>query len=308
MRRSQLIPKICAAVVLLIAAVIISAPVLTVELNRAFGGGVVKFGEAKAAEFLDNRPVDGALCFIIGCQSDESSDDFKNGTYYYLVPLDGKYFDKEDEADVILVKTPSGSKTYDKLNALLRDKKVENMFSISGVIKKTNSDEMEIAQQIAKAKKYKSANCIEYCIDCSKPVSSYTTRFLFSLVLYAGVVASVVLALQTVKRNRDIDDMELRRDMLRASNQRKENEAKENGADGLFGDADRSYVTENTQYQGSGQSPTEVAQSLQHQAAMQNNNYQNNSFQNNNHSFSDDDGFFGERKSSDDKYDGFFGS
>jgi len=303
MRKSQLIPKICAAVLLLIAAIIVSVPVASVALNKTFGGGVVEFGSAKSAEYLENRPVEGALCFVIGCKSDESSDDFKNGTYYYLVSLSGKNVQKDNKGDVILIKTPSGSKSYEKLNTLFRDSRTENTFSMSGVIRKASSGEMDIAEQIAAEKKYNDVTFVEYCIDCSKPVSNFTARFMLSVILFIGAIVSVVLVVKTIKRNNDVDDMELRRALMRNSNQRKENEAKENGADGMFGDANRSYASENTQYQGAGQSPTEVARNLEQQAAMQNNGYQNNQPA----SFSDD-GFFGERKSSEDKYDGFFGS
>ena len=75
MRRSQVIPKVCAAAVFLIIAIIISAPVTSVFLNKIFGGGTVEFGSAGAAEYLENRLVEGGLEYIIGCASDNSDDD-----------------------------------------------------------------------------------------------------------------------------------------------------------------------------------------------------------------------------------------
>lgn len=307
MRKSNLIPKICAAVVFLIVAIIISAPVTSVTMNRIFGGGIVEFSKAGSAEYLENRPVEGVLEYIIGCSSGESSDDFtlKNGSYYYLVSLRGRTLEKGKEEDVILLRTNSSSDSYEELNDLFRGKKNDYALAISGVIKKATANEEKIAEQISKDSKVKDVKYVSYCIDCSKPVSSYTARFFISLIFYAGCVVSVLLSVQTVKRNRDIDDMEHRRAIMQASRERQENDANANGADALFGDADRSFATENTQFQGEGQSPIEVAQNLEQQAAMQS---QNNDYRANQNSFSQDDGFFGEKSEPDNKYDGFFGS
>ena len=91
MRKVQFLPKVIAAAVCLILAIIISAPVFSVTLNRFFGGGIVEFGSAGSVEYIENRPIEGVLCHVIGCTSDNSSDSsMKKGSYYYLVSISGK--------------------------------------------------------------------------------------------------------------------------------------------------------------------------------------------------------------------------
>ena len=306
MRKVQFLPKVIAAAVCLILAIIISAPVFSVTLNRFFGGGIVEFGSAGSVEYIENRPIEGVLCHVIGCTSDNSSDSsMKKGSYYYLVSISGKSLKKGQAEEVVLLKTVSGSDSYEKLNNLFRDGSEMNYFSLSGVIEKSDSKEEKIVEEIANAQKLKDVTFINCSIDCTRQVSSYTTQFLLSLVFFAGFAIATVLSVQSVKRNRDVEDMEIRRALMQASKERKENDANANGADALFGDADRSFAMSNTQQQGAGQSPTEVAQQLEQQAAMQNQNY---GYQANQNNFSQDDGFFGESGGSDNKYDGFFGS
>lgn len=313
MRKSQLIPKICAAVIFLIIAIIISAPVSSVFLNKVFGGGIIEFGKAGALEYLENRPVEGALNYIIGCAGDDSSGEgftLKNGTYYYLVSATGSYVKNDKSDNVILLKTLSSSDSYEEFNELYRKiGSAEQAIRISGVVKKSSENEKKIAEQIIKDNNIGEVTYIDYCVDCTKPVSSYTARFLISLIFYAGCVISILLSVQAVKKNRDFDDMEHRRAIMRAARDLKSGEADSNSTDAMFGDADRSYVSSNTQHQGEGQSPVEVARDLEQQSQNQNNQYQSNGqYQTAQQTFGQDDGFFGQQNSSDDKYDGFFGS
>ena len=314
MRKSQLIPKVCAAVVFLIIAIIISAPVASVFLNKVFGGGVVEFGKAGSLEYLQNRPVEGALVYIIGCANGDSSGDgftLKNGTFYYLVSVTGSYPKNDKSENVILLKTLSNSDSYEELNKVYRlSGSDEQPIRISGVVKKASANETEIAEQLCQKNGMEQVTYINYCIDCTNPVSSYTARFLISLIFYAGCIISVMLSFQAVKKNRDFDDMEHRREIMKAARDLKSGEGDSNSTDALFGDADRSYVTANTHYQGEGQSPVEVARDLEKQQ-MQNNQYQGNAqqYQQTQQTFSNDDGFFGQQNNnSDNKYDGFFGS
>lgn len=303
MRKTQLIPKIIAAVIFLIVAIIISAPVFSVSMNRIFGGGIVEFGTAESVEYIDYRPVEGVLSYIIGGIGDESGDDFtlKNGTYYYLVSISGKGLAKDKKGEVVLLKTLTNSDSYEELNEILRAKHAEESLRISGVVKKASENEEKIAEKICIDNNIKNAEYIGFCIDCTKPVSSYTARSLLSLIFYAGFIVSVLLSVQSLKRNRDIDNMEHRRAIMMSARDLKDNDPNANGADALFGDADRSFVSDNTQYQGAGQSPTEVVHDLEQQA-------KNNAYVNNQNTFTKDDGFFGEQSNSEDKYDGFFGS
>ena len=307
MRKSQLIPKVCAAAAFLIIAIIISAPVMSVFLNKVFGGGVVEFGKAGSLEYLENRPVEGALVYIIGCANDDSSGDgftLKNGTFYYLVSVTGSYPKNDNSENVILLKTLSNSDSYEELNKVYRmSGSAEQAIRISGVAKKASANETEIAEKLCQKNGMEEVTYINYCIDCTKPVSSYTARFLLSLIFYAGCIVSILLSFQAVKKNRDFDDMEHRREIMKAARDLKSGEGDSNSTDALFGDADRSYVTANTQYQGEGQSPVEVARDLEQQQS------QNNQYQQTQQTFSNDDGFFGQQNNnSDNKYDGFFGS
>ena len=319
MRKSQLIPKICAAVVFLIIAVIISAPVTSVFLNKVFGGGIIEFGKADSLQYLNNRPVEGALSYIIGCTSDDSGSDgltLKSGTYYYLVSVRGSYLKNDKSEKVILLKTLGNSDSYEELNKMYRQSESGGQaIRISGVTKKASDNEMEIAQKLCEKNDIGEVTVVEYCIDCTKPVASFTARFLISLIFYAGCIVSILLSFQAVKKNRDFDDMEHRREIMKAARDRKTAEGDSNSPDAMFGDADRSYVSSNTQYQGEGQSPVEVARDLEQQSQNQNNQYSNNQYQGGGQyqpvqqqNFSQDDGFFGQQNNSDNKYDGFFGS
>ncbi len=305
MRRSQVIPKVCAAAVFLIIAIIISAPVTSVFLNKIFGGGTVEFGSAGAAEYLENRPVEGVLEYIIGCASDNSDDDsftLKSSAYYYLVSADGMTVKNDKSQNVLLLKTLGSSNSYEELNEKYRNGAgSENNIVISGVTKKASESEMQLAKEICAEKNLGEVTCIEYYVDCTKPVSSFTARFLLSLIFYAGCIISILLSVQAVKKNRDFDYMEHRREIMKAAGKVKSENGDSNDTDSMFGDADRSYVSAGTQQQGSGQSPAEVARELEQQSQFQNAQQQQPGFSN-------DDGFFGQQNNSEDKYDGFFGS
>ena len=309
MRQSRLIPKVCAAAVFLIIAVIISAPVTSVVLNRIFGGGVVEFGTASAAEYLNNRPVQGNLSYIIGVTSDSSGDDgftLKKGTYYYLVSVTGTNVKNESSEKVLMLRAPGNSNSYEDLNGLIRKgSSSEGALLISGVAKKASQNEKTIAEQLCKDNNLEEVTYIDYCVDCTRSVSSFTARFLLSLIFYAGFVISLLLSIQAVKKNRAFDDMEHRRAILQAQKDLKAASNDSNNTDAMFGDADRSYASSNTQRQGEGQSPTEIAQSLEQQSQYQNNQYQGAQQP---QQFGSDDGFFGQQNNSDDKYGGFFGS
>lgn len=303
MRRSQVIPKICAAAVFLIIAIVISAPVASVFLNKIFGGGTVEFGSAGAAEYLQNRPVEGVLGYIIGCASDNGDDDsftLKSSAYYYLVPVDGINVKNDKSQNVLLLKTLGNSKSYEELNEKYRSGAgSDNNIVISGVAKKVSENERQLENKICEENNLSEVTCIEYYVDCTKPVSSFTARFLLSLIFYAGCIISILLSVQAVKKNRDFDYMEHRREIMKAAGKVKSENGDSNDTDSMFGDSDRSYASAGTQQQGSGQSPVEVARELEQQPQFQNAQQPQ---------FSNDDGFFGQQNNSEDKYDGFFGS
>ena len=303
MRRSQVIPKICAAAVFLIIAIVISAPVASVFLNKIFGGGTVEFGGAGVAEYLQNRPVEGVLGYIIGCASDNGDDDsftLKSSAYYYLVPVDGINVKNDKSQNVLLLKTLGNSKSYEELNEKYRSGAgSDNNIVISGVAKKVSENERQLENKICEENNLSEVTCIEYYVDCTKPVSSFTARFLLSLIFYAGCIISILLSVQAVKKNRDFDYMEHRREIMKAAGKVKSENGDSNDTDSMFGDSDRSYASAGTQQQGSGQSPVEVARELEQQPQFQNAQQPQ---------FSNDDGFFGQQNNSEDKYDGFFGS
>lgn len=284
MRKTQFLPKVCAAVVLLAVSIIILVPVLPVTLNRLFAGGIIDYGSAQATQYVENRPIDGPLVKIYGCLGVDG-DVFEN---YYLATVNGQIYNKEKNNVFVLIKARGGTDISEQLNQFYRHND-GIAFSLSGVIRESNEEDKNAAEELLKQAKKKDAECIDYYIDCNKPISSYTTRTIFGLLLLAGAVFAGMLSWKAIKRNRDVDDMEYRRAMMLAEKERREKQGSADSADAIFGDADRSYVQENTQHQGSGmgQSPAEVARSLEQQSKE--NNYR--PAQNQNKTY-DDDGFF----------------
>ena len=125
---------------------------------------------------------------------------------------------------------------------------------ISGVAKKASENERQLANKICAENNLGEVTCIEYYVDCTKPVSSFTARFLLSLIFYAGCIISILLSVQAVKKNRDFDYMEHRRAIMKAAGKIKSEEGSSNDTDSMFGDSDRSYASAGTQQQGGGQS------------------------------------------------------
>lgn len=296
MRKSQTIPKICAAAIFLIIALIISAPVFSVTFNKVLGGGTLEFGTAGSVEYRENRPIEGELFYIIGCTSgdSESASDFtlKNGSYYYLVTTKGKTPSKDGANEVVLVKTLSNKESYENLNNLWRNSSkgdAKESFLLSGVVKKGFSDEEKIAEEIIKNSSVGDVTYIDYVIDCTTPVSAFINRFLLSLIFYAGFVVSLMIVIQAFKRNRNIDDIEHHRAITQAVQDVKSGNNNPDGTDAMFGDSDRSFAADNTQYQGQSQQAAVSYQGgTQYQGEQQYQGSQNNR--------------------SDDDYDGFFGS
>ena len=250
MKKSQIIPKICVAAILLIAALVISAPVASVSLNKFFGGGTVEYGAAGSVEFREGRPIEGDLYYVIGCIGDESdgNSDFtlKNGSYYYLVTTNGKALGTQEKNEVVLLKTSVSSDSYESLNNIWRESEkgeAQTPFKLSGVIKKATAQDKTNVEKICSNLNLSSVTYVDMLIDCSKPVSGYVTMFLISLAFYAAFFVSLSIVIQSFNRNRNIDNIEHQRAITQAAQEVKAaNSNPEGSSDAMFGDTERSFT------------------------------------------------------------------
>ncbi len=323
MKKSQTLPKIVAAVVLLVLAIVFSGSAWTVGMARLMGGGVMNFTEAGFPAYRNNRPAEGSMKYIIGCSGGSSSDnsDFtiKNGYYYYLVTLGGKEPIQDSKNDVLLLKAQSGSEACDQLNDLWRKSAKDENYDylrISGITKKATKEEEEIFEEISKTKKDINASFIGYSIDCTKPVSWYTKRFFLSFTVDIAFIFSLWLVIQAFKKNRNLDEIEHERAVFQAAQKFKSGNANPDGSDAMFGDTEREYSAE--QYQGGTSSNKQYGQQTQYQGGTSSNQqygqqtqYQGGTFNNQPYGQSryqddsQDDGFYGGNRNNN-NYDGFY--
>ena len=101
MSKSGFVPKIIAAVIFLVVALIISIPVFSVTFNRFLGGGIIDFNNAEVLKMWADRPIEGQVNNIVGCIGESlgeadttTTSSFQKGSYYYLVQLGTAYKDE----------------------------------------------------------------------------------------------------------------------------------------------------------------------------------------------------------------------
>ncbi len=283
MRKSQVLPKICAFVLFLVIAVIISAPVSSVMFNKILGGGTLDFNEVNPVDLRDNRPIEGNLYYIAGCtgsDGDDSGFTLKKGDYYYLVFIGGKSFDKDNPAKLIVIETSGSSDIYETFNNLWRESAngaSHDGIKISGVVRSNSSAEESAIEKIKENTDLGDIEAVTYYIDCKKPVSQMSTRFYISLIFYAGTIISLLLVIQAVKKNR------------RIAQEMKSGNKNDDGTDAMFGDSERD-LDEMPQRQGQSYEPS-----------FRDSQYQSGGYD------SGADMYTGSQNQSEDEYDGFFG-
>ena len=246
MRKALVIPKAAAALVCLIVALVISAPVLGVVSNKFFGGGTLDFNTEAYSEYRENRPVGGVIYNVLGAEAADNDGALSNGSYYYLVPLKGQAIDNKNKIDtLVLVKTVNGSPGYVALNDVFRASSSNggsgDGYELSGVLKAITSDEKAVAEALKAKTPYGNLKLSEYTLDITVPVKSMIVRFLISLIFAALTVFAVILTIQAINKNADIDKIEDERMAYRMEQERKSGNKNEDGSDKMFGDSDASY-------------------------------------------------------------------
>lgn len=243
MRKALVIPKAVVAVICLIAAIVLAAPVMPMMTNRMFGGGTIDFNTEDTSEYSANRPINGKVYFAFSAVG--GKDGNEQELYYYLVPVKGKQEDKDNPIDsVILVKAPVKSELYSQLNDIYRASAEGGSKSgceLSGVLSDPTSEEKAIAKKLFGSVPNQTITISDYVFDTSKSVSAMTGRFLLSLLCMAAAVFFAVLTAQAVKKNSDIERIEDERMVYRMEQERKSGNKNEDGSDKMFGDSDASY-------------------------------------------------------------------
>lgn len=289
MKKSAVVPKFVVAAVLLIIAIIISVPCAAVTLNRLFGGGILDFNSVKSAELIANRPIEGGLYLVSGCvgenlgQSDSDSATLKKGSYYYLVPLGGKEV-KDGTTQLILVKTVGNSDVYSNFNDLWRassgkDSAVDEV-ELSGVVKPIPVGADEVLEVFCKNNGLGDYQLSAMMIDCTNSVSSICTRFYISLVFYVCFVIALLLAISSVKRNMNIDDIEHRRAITQTVQDIRSGANEPDSSGEMYGDSSAEYQTYGSQQQGgySAEQQSVQYQGQQHSSENQQSDYDDGGF------------------------------
>ncbi len=246
MRKALVIPKAAACVVFLIVAIILVAPVMPVMSAKLFGGGTLDFNSAVSKDCSANRPVEGEVCYVLGADAGSSSDGAVTmGDYYYLVTLGGKVADNKNKIDtLILVKAKNGSKIYEGLNNIYRGSSKGNVaegFKISGVLKKSTSDEKSLANTMKTDSVYADFNLSDFTLDLTKSVSAINTRFIISLIFFALTAGSAVLLVQAINKNASIEEIEDKRMAFKMEQDKKSGNKNDDGSDKMFGDSEANY-------------------------------------------------------------------
>ena len=246
MRRALVIPKVAAAAICLIIAVVLSFPVMSVMSNRLFGGGMLDFAAATTKEYGANKPVDGMVHYIIGASSgDSSGEGASKGSYYYVAPVGGSFIDAKNKVDTgVLIKAEDGSKVYKELNEVYRQSSngySESGYSMSGVMKKISEDEWDLCDDIISDSKHPNLQVADYVLDLTTPVSTISARFFISLVFYVLTVFGISLVISAVNKNAKIEFIEDERMAYKMEQDRKSGNTNDDGTDKMFGDSDASF-------------------------------------------------------------------
>lgn len=267
MKKSGVISKICVTAVFLLIALVISVPTLPTVLNMI--GGARDFSSMKHFDLTENKSVEGTINYVIGYSSDESSGSFTASTYYYLVNLGGNAFDKEaDKHTVVFIKTKGSSDAYTALNNLLSSSKGSVEFA--GVAKKAPKNTQDMFDKIVKEKGLGDMN-ITMCdciIDITTAPKAVLTRFLISLIFYAGFVIGLLLTISAFKRNREVDYIYHERAMTKAVQDIRSGANQPDGSETMFGDRGTEFV------QGGKTAPLTPAPSYQEPAQNSQQQYQ----------------------------------
>lgn len=291
MRRSSIAPKCVVGALFLIVSIIISFPCAGVFFNRTLGGGIFDINEVRESELRKNLPIEGDLFSVTAHYGDgyiESSGIFSADNYYYLIPF--------GENKLMLMKTASGTDIYQDVSNLLRassssDSSSANSLFVSGVIKKNTAGAEEYYKQFSENNGLSEYELVPYTLDCSKTISQYCTRFLISLIFYAGFAICVYMVIRAINKNNEADYTEHRRAMVQAVQNAKSgtNEDESYGDGGMFGDSSQTKNAPQTEYQFKGA----YEPKFQSQGGEPINTTANSLYSQKNNSDDDYDGFFG---------------
>ena len=240
MQKSGVIVKICITAVFLLIAIVISFP----TFGSVFGmiGGALDFSAAEDIDLKENKTVDGTITYIIDYSSADNSGSFSTSSYYYLVNLGGKKFNKEETKHyTTFIKAKGSSDAYNELNALLKS---EGEFKFSGIVKKADKNVEKMFDDIIEAKGLSDKNVImcDCYIDITTAPKAILSRFLISLIFYAGFIFTLILTINTFKRNREVDYMYHERAMTKAVADVRSGANQPDGSDEMFGDRGTEFV------------------------------------------------------------------
>ena len=240
MQKSGVIVKICITAVFLLAALVISIP----TLGTVFGmiGGTADFAAIKDFELKENKSVEGVVSYVIDYKSADNSSGFSATSYYYLVNLGGKQFDKEEAKHyTVFIKAKGSSDAYNELNALL---KTPGEVKFTGIAKKTDKDLKKMFDDIIETKGLDSKTVLmcDCYIDITTAPKAVLSRFLISLIFYAGFIITLILTINTFKRNREVDYIYHERAMTKAVADVRSGANQPDGSDEMFGDRGTEFV------------------------------------------------------------------
>ena len=240
MRKALVIPKAVMAVICIIAAFVLAAPVMPMMSARMFGGGMIDFNEENYSEYSKNRPVSGKMFYIFAAEGGAEED-----VYYYIVPVKGKQADKENTVDAVtLVKASVKSDLYSDFNDIFRESAEggsKTGCEFSGVLTSCTSEEKKIAEKLFLKVPNKTLTVSEYVIDATSTVGAMTARFLLALLCFAAGAFFAVITVQAVKKNVELERIEDERIAYKMEQDRKSGNKNDDGSDKMFGDSDASY-------------------------------------------------------------------